>query len=104
VKPLNRPLVDLNELMMILDNAPPIADIVYMAKRQIPRLRDQVRQAIRDSDATRYQIAKATGIDQASLSKFISGERGLSLGSLDLLAEFLNLQLTVGKPRTPKES
>jgi transcriptional regulator with XRE-family HTH domain len=70
-----------------------------MAKRQAPKLSDQVRQAIRGADCTRYAMAKATGIDQAVLSKFLTGERGMSLESLDKLAEFLNLQITVRKPR-----
>jgi len=85
----------------MLDNAPLTADNPYMAKRQLP-ISEQVRQAIRDADCTRYAISKATGIDQAVLSKFLSGERGMSLDSLDKLAAFLKLDITVRKSRRAK--
>ena len=51
---------------------------------------------------TRYAISKATGIDQATLSRFMSGERGLPMKTLDTLANFLDLNITVGQ-RRPKE-
>ena len=66
-----------------------------MAK-QVPkpmRLSDQLRQAIRDSEHSRYAIWKATGIDQGVLSHFLAGRRGMSIQSLDLLCEFLRLEL-----------
>jgi transcriptional regulator with XRE-family HTH domain len=67
------------------------------------KLSDQLRQAIADSGLTRYRISQATGISEAGLGKFVHGERGLSLESIDRLAEFLNLELTVRKARTKKE-
>lgn len=87
----------------MLDTAPRIADDDCMAKRQLP-LSDQIRRALTDAEAegiTRYQISKATAIDQASLSKFLHGERGLSLDSLDALAAYLDLQI-VRKPKGRK--
>jgi transcriptional regulator with XRE-family HTH domain len=63
------------------------------------KLSDQLRQAIADSGITRYRISKATGINEAALGKFFHGERGLSLESIDKLAEFLKLELTVRKGR-----
>lgn len=83
----------------MIDIAPTTADNPFMEKRRPTKLSDQVREAIRDADCTRYAISKATGIDQAVLSKFLTGERGMSLDSLDKLAEFLNLRITVQKPR-----
>ena len=44
-----------------------------------------------------YEISKATGVDQGVLSKFVHGERGLSFESLDLLGEFLEIDLVVRK-------
>jgi hypothetical protein len=58
-----------------------------------PKVSDQVRRAIKDCGLTRYRIYKETGIDQASLSKFLSGERGLSLEALDKLGELLHLEV-----------
>jgi transcriptional regulator with XRE-family HTH domain len=72
-----------------------------MAKKRTNPLSDQVRQAIEDSGLTRYQIAKATGIDESALAKFYNGHRGLSMKALDALGEFLELTITLG--RTPSK-
>jgi DNA transposition AAA+ family ATPase len=47
-----------------------------MAKKRSSLLTDQLRQVIDDSGFTRYQIAKATGIDESALAKFYNGRRG----------------------------
>jgi DNA transposition AAA+ family ATPase len=54
---------------------------------------DQIRQAVKDSGITRYRIYKETGIDQATLSRFVAGKQGLSTKSLVALARFLNLTI-----------
>ncbi len=69
-----------------------------MAKRRV-MLSDQVRQAVDDCGMTRYAIWKATGIDQATLSRFVAGERRLSMDSLDRLADLLDLNITTGRRR-----
>ena len=66
------------------------------------KLSDQLRRAIASSGHTRYRISQETGINEAALGKFFHGERGLSLESIDRLAEFLNLQLVVRKTRASK--
>jgi hypothetical protein len=58
---------------------------------------DQLRQAIDDSRLTRYQISKATGIDESALAKFYNGHRGLSMDALNALGEFLQLKITLGR-------
>lgn len=59
-----------------------------------PRLlTEQLRQAILDAGETRYAICKATGIGQDVLSRFMSGERGLSNRVMDRLGEYLGLEL-----------
>ena len=68
-----------------------------MAKKQTKLLTDQLRQAIDDSGVTRYQIAKATGIDESALAKFYNGHRGLSMDALNALGEFLQLTITLGR-------
>lgn len=60
---------------------------------------DQIRQAILNSDLTRYQISQQTGIDQAALSRFVHGERGLALDNVDLIAELLGLEVTQKKAK-----
>lgn len=69
-----------------------------MAKRRIP-LSDQVRDAVRRCGLSQYGISKATNIDKATLSRFMSGERGLPMRTLDRLADFLNLRITAGRNR-----
>ena len=64
-----------------------------MARRRQKTLSDQLRQAIKTSGHTRYAICKATGIDQAAMSKFMKGQVGLSLASLEQLTDFLRLEL-----------
>lgn len=73
-----------------------------MAKRQTKPLTDQLRDAIDDSGLTRYQIAKATGIDESALAKFYNGHRGLSMKALDALGEYLELAITLGRPPSKK--
>ena len=78
----------------MLDTAITTTDTDYMAKRQPKKLSDQLREAIRNAGCSRYEIARQTGIDQSVLSKFMSGERGVSLATADLLCEFLKVDLT----------
>jgi transcriptional regulator with XRE-family HTH domain len=67
------------------------------------KLSDQVRQVIEDCGETRYAICKATGLDNATLSRFMSAERGLSTTALDTLAEYLELSIvSIRKPITRK--
>jgi transcriptional regulator with XRE-family HTH domain len=56
-------------------------------------LSEQVRRAIDAAGVTRYRIAKDLDISEATLSRFMSGERGLTLKVLDRLAEYLGLML-----------
>jgi predicted transcriptional regulator len=61
---------------------------------------ETLRQAVRDSELTRYAISQRTGIAQSTLCKFIQGERGLSLESIDLLMDVLGLE---AKPRRKRK-
>jgi transcriptional regulator with XRE-family HTH domain len=68
-------------------------------KRERVTLTQQVRRAIAESGLSRYGIAKASGIDQAALSRFMAGKTGLTLASLDALAGVLRLEIVqLGKP------
>ena len=63
------------------------------------RISSQLRDIIEASGESRYEIARQTRIDQSALSRFISGERGLSMTALDTLAEYLELDI-VSRRRT----
>jgi transcriptional regulator with XRE-family HTH domain len=58
---------------------------------------DQVRRAVEASGLTRYRIWQETGIDQSTLSKFVTGKAALSMEALDKLADLLDLNVTAGK-------
>ena len=58
-----------------------------------PSLSDQIRKAIDASGKSRYRIAKDLEVSEATLSRFMSGERGLTLKVLDRLAEYVGLTL-----------
>jgi len=64
--------------------------------KQLP-ISDQLRKAIDASGLSRYRICKGIGLDQASMSRFMSGERGLSLDVIDRLGAFLGLTVTQGR-------
>ena len=63
------------------------------AKTKRLKLTEQVRQAIDVCGETRYRICKNTGLDNATLCRFMSGERGLSMEALDTVAEYLELSI-----------
>ena len=56
-------------------------------------LSDQVRSAIRCCGRSQYRIAKEAGVDRGALSRFLTGERGLTSESLDRLTDYLGLAL-----------
>lgn len=60
------------------------------------RLSDQIRRAILHSGMTRYAIAKAIGLDQSVMTRFMAGKSWLSVGTVDKLGELLKFKLTAG--------
>ncbi len=70
--------------------------------RPSSRFSDQLRKAIDESGMSRYAICQACGIDKGTMSRFMSRQVGLSLQTLDRLADFLDLRITTGKRRRAK--
>jgi transcriptional regulator with XRE-family HTH domain len=68
-----------------------------MAEKKVP-LSEQVRLAIDGADVSRYAIGNATGIDHATISRFMNRKGGLSTEALDAIADYLDLELTPRKP------
>ena len=56
-------------------------------------LSEQLRTAIVDSGLSLQQLARETGVDVGSLSRFVRAERTLTLDSVDRLATHLRLSL-----------
>jgi transcriptional regulator with XRE-family HTH domain len=75
-----------------------------MGKKPIKKLTDQLRQIIDDCGLTRYRIAKATGVSEATLSKFALRQRGLSMQAMDALGVLLELKIVMGRKPSKKES
>lgn len=60
---------------------------------------DRVREAIKTSGLTRYQIAKQSGVTEGALSRFVAGERDMTLRTLERIAPLIGVRLTVSRPR-----
>ena len=62
-----------------------------------PDLEEQLRRAILQSGMSRYEVSKQTGIDQGTLSRFVSEDprkhRTITLTTASRLAEALGLKL-----------
>lgn len=56
-----------------------------------------IRKAIAARKETRYRTAKDSGVDYAALARFLDGKASLKLESVELLAEYLMLEL---KPKS----
>ena len=65
---------------------------------------EKLKRAIRESGWTRYMLSQACGVTQASLSRFMSGQRSLSLDAVDKLARVLDLQLVEKKTARKRPS
>ena len=72
--------------------------MMHVMKRR-GRFSDEIRKAIDASGMSRYRVCKATGIAQSTMSAFMAGKRGLSLDTLDTVAELLDIHITTGKAR-----
>ncbi len=70
-----------------------------MGKRRL-KLSDQIRRAVDGSDLSRSRFCKDLGLAEATMSRFMSGRGGLSMETLDALADFMNLNITNGKRRS----
>jgi transcriptional regulator with XRE-family HTH domain len=67
------------------------------------KLTDQLRTAIKASDKSMGQIARESGIDIATISRFMHGKGGLSMDGLDRIADSLGVRLTAYTKSQTKE-
>ena len=88
-------------LMIVLDVRLICAYDAGMASKRKLRISDQLRDAILNSQKTRYRIAKETGLSEAALSRFANGVMGLSMDSIDKIGECLGLEIRE-RPKKPK--
>ena len=74
-----------------------------MGKNTKQTLTDQLRQAVADWGRTLGELARDTGIDKSALSRFVNGERGLSMEGINAIGDCLGLRIVAEKPRAKKK-
>ena len=67
--------------------------------KKTPDIEEQLRQAILDSDMSRYRISQLTGVANSVLSNFVNGHRSLTLTTAAKLAKVLELSLKSDKKK-----
>jgi plasmid maintenance system antidote protein VapI len=66
------------------------------------QLTKAIAAAVKASDETPGAIAKGAGVARSQLSRLLSGERGLNTDTIERLAKYLGLRITIeptGKTR-----
>ena len=58
---------------------------------------ESVRRLLRESGQSQYEICLKAGVDKGALCRFMAEQRGLSLATLDKLAEAMGWQLVASK-------
>lgn len=76
----------------ILDYSRSIGYNLCVAKNR-EKLSDQIRRAVDASGLSRYRICKTLGLGEATMSRFMNRQGGLSMQTLDALAELLRLNI-----------
>lgn len=64
-----------------------------MAKRKYKTMTEVLRQAIIDSGLPLLTLSKESGVQRASLRRFVIGERSLRLDMADKLAEYFKVKV-----------
>ncbi len=75
-----------------------------------PKLIAVIKQAVSKSGLSLSELARKSGVDQAAISRFMLGQRTLTLKSAAKLFDVLNLEVVEGRgaeqpetePRAPK--
>jgi plasmid maintenance system antidote protein VapI len=70
--------------------------------RKRPTFSDELRRAVDDCGLSRYCVCRELGIAESTLSRFMSGERGLTTKCLDRLADLLDLHVAAGRRPSKK--
>lgn len=70
-----------------------------MSKKHREPLSAQLRRLVEASGESLTELSQATGLHKSALSRFVNGERGLSMEGWDALGEHLGLRLAEGRRR-----
>ena len=69
---------------------------------KIEPISEQLRDAIDASKLSRYRICKTVGLAESSMSKYMAGERGISLTMIDKIGLLLGLRIVADEAGKPK--
>ncbi len=67
------------------------------------QLTKAIAAAVKASDQTPYAIAKGAGVARSQLSRLLSGERGMTTDTIERLADYLGLRITI-EPKAPTKA
>lgn len=59
------------------------------------RLVEAIKRAINEDGKSRYRIAKESGVSASQLSRLMNGKRGMSVDTIERLADYLGLRITI---------
>ncbi len=62
------------------------------------QLTDAIKAAVKASDESQYAISKAAGVARSQLSRMMRGQSGMTTESVERLAAYLGLRITI-EPR-----
>jgi hypothetical protein len=68
------------------------------------KILDEIRRAIEAGDKTRYRLSQETSIPQSQLSRFMTGEKGLSFDAMERLTEALGLEVVIRPKKSRKRA
>jgi transcriptional regulator with XRE-family HTH domain len=63
---------------------------------------DQLRDLILSCGTSRYALARQVGVSESALSRFMAGKQGLTLATLDKLADVLGIEIVVKVQKVPR--
>lgn len=66
-----------------------------------PDLEQQLLEAIMEADITRYRLSKLSGVAEGVISRFVNGNRTITIQTAGRLARVLGLELRQVRP-SPK--
>ena len=67
------------------------------------KLTDSIRAVVRGSGQTPYAIAKGAKVARSQLSRLLSGESGMTVDTIERLADYLGLEVVI-RPKSTRGS
>ena len=66
-------------------------------------INDNVIRAIETCGMSRYALAKVSGVSEGELSRVVAGQRSMTLRTLDRLAPYIGVSITIKRPSKGKK-